>query len=162
MPRHKPWDAPGTLLLPHTLSPEGSLPQPSQGISSDSPDCCDAFDMSCPPKQPRVYCPGFWGLHSLKANFRCWWKPEVSFTATSELSRPWWDKTWLGRYVQRSGQDLLFPERFSVNPFPYCFDSGFSPDTLQMFWLSPVLNPPEFLVMFICQIDEHSQNFQWF
>ena len=65
-------------------------------------------------------------------------------------------------YVQLLENDLLFPERISTNPLPYCFDSGFSPHTFQAFWPSPVFNPPEFLIMFIWQIDEHSRNFQQF
>ena len=75
---------------------------------------------------------------------------------------PWWGITWLGRYVQLSGHDLLFPQQISANPLPYCFDSNFSPHTFQESWTSPIFNPPEFLIMFNCQIDEHSQNFQWF
>ena len=45
---------------------------------------------------------------------------------------------------------------------PYCFDSGCSPHTFQASWPSPVFNPPEFLIMFNCWIDEHSWNFHWF
>ena len=45
---------------------------------------------------------------------------------------------------------------------PYCFDSGFSSHTFQAFWTSLVFDPPELLIMFNCQIDEHSRNFQWF
>ena len=87
MPRRKPWDAPATLLLLYTPSPGGSLPLPSQGISSGSPGC-DTFAMPCPLKQPTVYCPGVWGLHSPKANSRRWWRPEGSSAATPELSWP--------------------------------------------------------------------------
>jgi hypothetical protein len=65
------------------------------------------------------------------------------------------DQAWhsLGRYVQISGHDLLFPERISANPLQHCFDSGLSPQTFQASWLSPVFNPPEFLIMFNCLID---------
>ena len=76
--------------------------------------------------------------------------------------RRWWSTTWLGRHVKLSEHDLLFPEWFSANPLPYCFDSSFSPHTFQASRLSTVCNPPEFLIMFNCLIDEHSWNFQWF
>jgi hypothetical protein len=69
--------------------------------------------------------------------------------------------TWLGRYVQHSGHDL-FPERISAYPFPYYFDSSFSPHTFQASWPIPVFNPPEFLIMFNCLLDEDSRNFQRF
>ena len=77
MPWRKPWDATATLLLPHAPSPGGSLPLPSQGISSGSPGCCNVFGRPCPPKQSTVYCPGFWRLHSPKANSRHWRRPEI-------------------------------------------------------------------------------------
>jgi len=77
------------------------------------------------------------------------------------VDRPWWGTTCLGRYVQLSGHDLLFPERISANPLPYCFDSGFNPHTFQASWPSPVCSTPEFLIIFNCPIDEHSRNFQW-
>ena len=69
---------------------------------------------------------------------------------------------WLGRHVQLSEHDLLFPEWISANPLPHSFDSGLIPQTFQVSWLSPVFNPPEFLMMFNCLIDEQSWNFQWF
>jgi hypothetical protein len=69
---------------------------------------------------------------------------------------------WLVWCVQLSRHDLLFPERISANPLWHCFDSGLSPQTFQASWLSPLLNPPEFLITFNCPIDEQSQNFQWF
>jgi hypothetical protein len=62
------------------------------------------------------------------------------------VDHPWWDTTWLGRYVQLSGHDLLFPEWISTNPLPYCFVSGFSPQTFRASWQSPVFNTPEFLI----------------
>jgi len=37
----------------------------------------------------------------------------------------------LGRYVQLSGHDFLFPEQISVNPHRHRFDSGISPCTFQ-------------------------------
>jgi hypothetical protein len=60
------------------------------------------------------------------------------------------------KYVQLSGHDLLFPERISANPLPYCFDSGFSPHTFQGSLPSPVFNTPEFLIKFNCPKDEIS------
>jgi len=66
VPRRKPWDALATLPLLHAPSPAGSLPLTSQGISSGSPGCCDTSCTPCPPKQPTVYCPGFWVLCSQK------------------------------------------------------------------------------------------------
>ena len=71
----------------------------------------------------------------------------------------WWGTTWLGRYVQLSGHDLLFPERISPNPLPYCFHSGLSPHTFQASWESPVFNIPEFVVTLNCGI---TRNFHWF
>jgi len=35
-----------------------------------------------------VYCPGIWGMHYLKANSWCWWRPESSSTDIPELSWP--------------------------------------------------------------------------
>ena len=86
LPRHKPWDTPATLLLPHAPSPGGSLLLPLQGISSGSPGCCGTFGTPCPPKQPTVHRPGFWGLHAPKANSRHCWRPEGSSAATPESS----------------------------------------------------------------------------
>jgi hypothetical protein len=66
------------LCCPHAPSPVGSMLLPSQGISSGSPGCCDAFGTPCPPKhptQPIVYCSGGWGLHCPRTNSRCWWRP---------------------------------------------------------------------------------------
>jgi hypothetical protein len=63
-----------------------------------------------------------------------------------------------GQYFQLSGHDLLFPERIWANPLPYSFVSGFSPCTFQ----ASFFNPPEFLIMFNCPINEYSRNFQWF
>jgi len=88
MPRCKPWDALATLLSPHAQSPGGSLLLPSQGISSVSPSCCNAFSTPCPLKHPTVYCLGVWGLHFPKANSQCGWRPEGSFAATPDLSWP--------------------------------------------------------------------------
>ena len=88
MPWRKPWDALATLLLPHALSPGGSLLLPSQGISSFSPGCCDAFSTPCPQKHSTVYCPGVWGLHFPKANSQRRWRPGGSSAATSDLSWP--------------------------------------------------------------------------
>jgi hypothetical protein len=68
----------------------------------------------------------------------------------------------IGSIVQLSGHDLLFPERISADPLPYCFDSGFSPHTFQASWPSSVFNTPEFLITFNCPKDEISWNFQWF
>jgi hypothetical protein len=44
----------------------------------------------------------------------------------------------------------------------YCLDRSFSPHTSHASWPSPVFNPPEFLTMFNCQIDERSGNCHWF
>jgi hypothetical protein len=77
-----------SAVAAHSPSPGGSLPLPSQGIYSGSPGCCDTFGTPCPPKKPTVYCPGVWGLHSPKANCRCWWRPEGSSAATPALSWP--------------------------------------------------------------------------
>ena len=77
----------------------------------------------------------------------------MSGGAISCVDHPWWGMTWLGWYVQLSGHDILFPERISANPLPYCFDSSFSPHTFEASWMNPVLNPPEFLIMFNCQTD---------
>jgi len=82
--------------------------------------------------------------------------------ALSCVDCPWCGTTWLGRYVQLSGHDIVFPERMLANPLPHCLDSSFSPHIFQVSWMSPVLNPPEVLTMFKCWIDEHSWNFQWF
>jgi len=83
----------------------------------------------------------------------------LSRGALSHVDRPWWSTTWLCRYVQHM---ILFPERISANPLPYCFGSGFSPHTFQPSWPSPVFNTPELRITFNCPIDEISQNFQWF
>ena len=68
----------------------------------------------------------------------------------------------IGSICPATGHNLLFPEWISANPLPYCFDSGFSPHTLQASCPIPVSNPPEFLIIFNCPTDKHSQNFQWF
>ena len=86
----------------------------------------------------------------------------LSREVLSCLDLPWWGTTWLGRYAQLSGNDLLFPERISANPLPYRFDSGLIPHPFQAFWTSPVLNPSDFLTMFNCWIEEHLRNFQLF
>jgi hypothetical protein len=86
----------------------------------------------------------------------------LSRGALSYIDHPWWGTTWLGRYVQLSGHDLLFPEWISANPLPCRFDSGFRPHTFQVSWPSPVFDTPEFLITFNCLIDEISGNFQWF
>ena len=75
---------------------------------------------------------------------------------------PYEARHWLGRYNQLLGHDLLFPELILVNLLLHCFDSSLSPQTFQASWLSPVFNPPEFVLTFNCLIDENSQNFQWF
>jgi hypothetical protein len=46
------------------------------------------------------------------------------------------------------GRDFLFPEWILANLLLYSFASGFSPHTFQASWMSPVFNPPEFLVVF--------------
>jgi hypothetical protein len=43
---------------------------------------------------------------------------------------------------------------------PVLFWQRLQPSYFQVPWMSPVFNPPEFLIMFNCWIDEHSQNFQ--
>jgi len=45
---------------------------------------------------------------------------------------------------------------------PILFCSGFNPHTFQVSWTSLVFNPPDFLILFNCWIDEHSRNFQSF
>ena len=47
-----------SLISRHALSPRGSLPLLSRGISSDCPGFCDAFGKPCPPKQSTIYNPG--------------------------------------------------------------------------------------------------------
>ena len=86
----------------------------------------------------------------------------LSGGALSCVDRLWWGTTWLGRYIELCGHDLMFPERISANSLPYCFDSGFSPHTFQVSWPNPVFNTPEFLITFNCPIDKISRNFKWF
>ena len=61
---------------------------------------------------------------------------------------------WLDWYVQLSGCDLLFPDWILAYPLLHCFDSGSSPQTFRLSLLSLSFNPPEFLIMFNCPIDE--------
>jgi hypothetical protein len=48
-------------------------------------------------------------------------------------------KHWMGLYVQLVRHNLLFPERISANLLMHSFDSGFSPQTFQVSWLSSTL-----------------------
>ena len=68
----------------------------------------------------------------------------------------------IGRYVQLSGHELLFPERISVNPLPYSFESGFSPHAFQASWPNPVLNPPNFLTSCNYPINDMREIFSGF
>jgi hypothetical protein len=69
------------------------------------------------------------------------------------LNAPGEAQHWLGQCVQLLGHDLLFPEQILANPLSHCFDSGLSPQIFQASWMSPIINPPEFLIMFHCLIE---------
>jgi hypothetical protein len=85
MPPTKPWDILSNLLLPHALSPGGSLLRPTGGISLGCPGCCDAFGKPCPSKhvahslQSRGFRAG-----TLRANCRFWWRQKETSAATPE------------------------------------------------------------------------------
>ena len=56
-----------------------------------------------------------------------------------------------------SSRDMIFcfPDWILANPLLH-FDSGLSPQPFRAPLLSPFLNPPDFLVMFNCPIDERT------
>ena len=125
--------------------------------------CSNVFAMPCPPKWPIVYYPGFWGLHSPKANSRCWWRPEGSSAAIPELSWP------SGQELSPAGEPFLTTKEGHVKTFHNSLlhvllihsDTSFTPFLQKMKVVTELMARPGISFVLFEGFHDHYSHFTW-